>query len=86
MFDLIFDFLPIGLLGIAVTVLTVWVGFKLIGGWIGLLAGAAIGLSVGLWLDNTTSPSVVRMRAFVYGLFFSGFAAFLLYSWLAPRH
>lgn len=84
MLDWLVDLSPVGIVGLAMLVLGLGLGFKLFG-FPGLLIGGGISLVLGIWVENTTNPSVTRLRNIVQWSLIAAVFALMLYQWLA-RH
>lgn len=83
MLDFLSDILPIGPLTMLALFVGGWLGTVAApGGWTGLLVGAALGATVGLWLDTTSNPSVTRLRRYAYGALILGAIALAVRHWL----
>ncbi len=85
MLDLLTDILPIGPLTMLALFVGAWVGSYVAEGWTGLLVGAGLGFSVGIWLDNTKNPSVTALRRYAYAVLILAAIALAVRHWLATH-
>ena len=85
MLDFLTDILPIGPLTMLALFVGAWLGSHVAAGWTGLLVGAGLGFSVGLWLDNTKNPSLASLRRYAYGALILAAIALAIRHWLATH-